>query len=334
MWYCQIRAHGKRVRKALSTNKREAEQMAQEMAVTLRAKKIGLMPGRVPWELFKERYKRYCESDKKWQTTYRDFLAFRMMEKAVHLTDLHQITPELLEHLKSTWQKEGKPLSAVTRGIKSIKTAMRKAEEWGYIKPQDWRTVKVKEPRGRLVYYSVPDYEHLLESCKGYRKTTAILQGRMGLRGGEVYHLLWRNVHLDLHKIHITSTPCQRKCRGCESGNWVPKGGKERWIPIPKDTEAYLRSLPKRQEFVLGDDRPTLNSYQALMKRMLLKASLPGSPHALRHTFASHLAIAGVSLKKIAGLLGHSSIKTAEVYSHLSPESLQEAISALPNVRY
>jgi len=42
--------------------------------------------------------------------------------------------------------------------------------------------------------------------------------------------------------------------------------------------------------------------------------------HKLRHTFASQLAIGGVSIYKIKQWMGHSDIKTTEVYAHLSPE--------------
>jgi integrase len=44
------------------------------------------------------------------------------------------------------------------------------------------------------------------------------------------------------------------------------------------------------------------------------------SPHTMRHTFASWLAIEGVSLYKIKSWLGHSNIKTTETYAHLQPQ--------------
>jgi site-specific recombinase XerD len=53
-------------------------------------------------------------------------------------------------------------------------------------------------------------------------------------------------------------------------------------------------------------------------------------PHDLRHTFASQLVMAGVDLKTIQELLGHSSYKTTEVYAHLAQDRLSDAISRLP----
>ena len=54
------------------------------------------------------------------------------------------------------------------------------------------------------------------------------------------------------------------------------------------------------------------------------------SCHTLRFTFASHLAMAGVSLYTAKELLGHSSIKTTEIYAHLADSHKSEMISRLP----
>jgi site-specific recombinase XerD len=55
------------------------------------------------------------------------------------------------------------------------------------------------------------------------------------------------------------------------------------------------------------------------------------SPHVLRHTFASHLIMAGVNLKAVQTLLGHKSIKiTMDIYGHLTPEHLEASINRLP----
>ncbi|MEA3450146.1 MAG: tyrosine-type recombinase/integrase, partial [Patescibacteria group bacterium] len=51
--------------------------------------------------------------------------------------------------------------------------------------------------------------------------------------------------------------------------------------------------------------------------------------HALRHTFASHLAMRGVSLPTIKKLLGHSNIQTTMQYSHLSPSVLEQAVELM-----
>jgi site-specific recombinase XerD len=66
------------------------------------------------------------------------------------------------------------------------------------------------------------------------------------------------------------------------------------------------------------------------IKAMAEKAGLEGvGVHTLRHTFASHLVMAGVDLATVQKLLGHSSITTTMIYAHLAPDHLRAAVEKL-----
>ncbi|NOY52844.1 MAG: tyrosine-type recombinase/integrase, partial [Deltaproteobacteria bacterium] len=56
------------------------------------------------------------------------------------------------------------------------------------------------------------------------------------------------------------------------------------------------------------------------------------TPHTLRHTFASHCAMAGVDLRTLAELLGHKTLDMVMRYSHLSPKHKQAAVALLNNI--
>ncbi len=337
VWYSDIWVSGKRIQRALSRFKPQAKLMVQEMKDIRRAQKYGGAPKNMSWTFFKERYMQFSKSTKDPQTSYRDLLTFQMIERVNPLKDLSQMTPERLEQIKAKWQEMGKTQSVVTRHVKAVKTAMRKAEDWKFLPLQNWRTVEVTEPAGRIDYYDPPALFRLLELLKQPWQLAAVLMGRCGLRSGEVYFLEWSDVQFEHHRIFFRSKPhLGWKIKGDKSGKKI------RVVPINSrnnSLEVYLKRFQRPSGFVLGPDRPkNLDLFYKLMEDAIKDAGVKthnignGTPHILRHTFGSHLAQRGVPLKVIAELMGHSSVKMAEGYSHLSPVNLSEGVGLLPEM--
>jgi integrase/recombinase XerC len=120
----------------------------------------------------------------------------------------------------------------------------------------------------------------------------------------------------------------------------VGKGGKERLVPvIPAAREAvaaYVAVCP----YALAPEEPLFRGarggalspaiVQKAMQRARMQLGLPATatPHALRHSFATHLLAAGGDLRAIQELLGHASLSTTQAYTAVDAVRLMEVYEA------
>jgi integrase/recombinase XerD len=113
------------------------------------------------------------------------------------------------------------------------------------------------------------------------------------------------------------------------------KGGKERLVPIGDVArDALVRYLetarpPSRSPAVFLSIRGTAMTRQNFWERLVDYARAAGlrgkvSPHVLRHSFATHLLNHGADLRVVQALLGHASLTTTEIYTHVSKERLKK----------
>jgi integrase/recombinase XerD len=120
------------------------------------------------------------------------------------------------------------------------------------------------------------------------------------------------------------------------------KGDKERLVPVgsiaQKHMSIYMGSVRSHQEIKRGfEDILFLNRRGStltrvmiftIIKKLALKAGIKKSisPHTFRHSFATHLVEGGADLRAVQEMLGHESITTTEIYTHLDREYLRSTI--------
>jgi len=106
------------------------------------------------------------------------------------------------------------------------------------------------------------------------------------------------------------------------------KGQKERVVPLAslavEALEAYLNKAPMQSDYIWLNYRADPLSRISAYK--IVKKYLGVSPHVLRHSFASALIIGGADLRVVQDLLGHSSLETTQIYTHIEQKNLADTM--------
>ncbi len=114
--------------------------------------------------------------------------------------------------------------------------------------------------------------------------------------------------------------------------NWVKirfaKGDKERIVPIADEAiealEIYLKARPKASSYLWLNYKGTPLSRISAFK--ITQKYLQVSPHVLRHSYATAMILGGADLRVVQELLGHASMLTTQIYTHIEKEVLRESV--------
>jgi integrase/recombinase XerD len=147
-----------------------------------------------------------------------------------------------------------------------------------------------------------------------------------GLRVSELVELKLNNIYFDVGFLRV-----------------IGKGNKERLVPIGRDALKYLKIFIEEirvhiqvQKGFEGDvflnkrgKRLTRITVFTVIKELAKKIGLNKtiSPHTFRHSFATHLIEGGADLRAVQEMLGHESITTTEIYTHLDRDYLRQVIT-------
>jgi len=171
---------------------------------------------------------------------------------------------------------------------------------------------------------TLQEMKKLIESTNNVKHKLVIkLLYGCGLRVSEIVNLKNENLNFDEDLIHIK----------------LAKGKKDRFVKIPCSVKKDLKNYSELNEdkILFPSNRGgklTKNTIQKIVQNSAKKAGVKKRvyPHLLRHSFATHLLEQGTDLRIIQKLLGHSDIKTTQIYTQISQASIKNIKSPLDNL--
>jgi site-specific recombinase XerD len=168
------------------------------------------------------------------------------------------------------------------------------------------------------------DLRKFFEACSDRDRRLFMSILLTGMRKGEAEHLTWEDVSFELGVVFIREKPDLK---------WQPKTN-ERIIPIsPVLHDVLILQYAKRttDRWVFGNETGNIDTHMLeRLKKTCRRAGIKeATVHALRHSFGTHLRMAGVSLADIADLLGHQDLATTQIYAKVQQEHLRQVVSKL-----
>ncbi|KXK57656.1 MAG: Site-specific recombinase Xer protein [Chlorobi bacterium OLB7] len=247
----------------------------------------------------------------------------------VDIPMLGDVTQREVRGFIAALHKAGQSRRTIGRRLAALKSFTKFCRQMELIEANPTALVVAPRPEKRLpTVLSSNEAEHLMESpdttTPSGKRDAAILEMfySTGLRRAELCGIRLRDVD------HANNTV---KVLG--------KGGKERIVPFGGRATQVLREyLGVRSELATAESPDALfltnrgNPFDGGGIYRVVRRYMKGvteqkkkSPHVLRHTFATHLLDAGAGIREVGELLGHSSLSSTQIYTHVTIERLKNA---------
>lgn len=261
-----------------------------------------------------------------------DLHQFLKYLSAHHISSLHQVTKDVLRSFLSTLLDGGMSRKSVARKIACLRSFFRFAKRHHVTDKNPTLTLVSPKLEKRLPSFLDETavtrmFEALETETPSGRAQSAILEllYSTGMRLSELVNLDLGDLDFSQGIVKVTG-----------------KGSKQRIVPVGRRAlKAVETYLPDRLKLLmqrgLASDESALfitakgeRIYPEAVRRMVKKAISEvselekKSPHVIRHTFATHLLNRGADLRAVKELLGHESLSTTQVYTHVSTEQLKK----------
>ena len=252
----------------------------------------------------------------------RQFLQFLAGHAAgpARLSDIRELRPADLRAFLAARRKDGAGARTLGRGLAGLRSFLRYLEKKGLVNAAGSRAVRSPKPGKSLPKPLTADQALRVASDEGQLAE----EPWIAARNAAVLSLLYGSGLRISEALGLTPSDFPEGIRTLRIDG---KGGKTRIVPLLPATLEAVQTYLKLCPHVVGSQHPLFLGarggplqpaiIQREMQKMRSALGLPetATPHALRHSFATHLLSAGGDLRAIQELLGHASLSTTQVYT-------------------
>jgi len=233
-----------------------------------------------------------------------------------------QVNVDHIRNFVASLARHGYEKRSINRKLSAIRSFYRYLNRHGIVNIQPATAVRsFKLPRKLPTFLTEAEMERLFELTDLSLRDRTILEllYGTGMRASELCNLKLHDIDWEREIIRVHG-----------------KGGKQREIPLTRTALRWLREYVQTGDKIKMDELGlflsrkgipiTTRTLQRIVKKHLMKVSHKTgiSPHTLRHTYATHLLNRGCDLRTVQLLLGHRSIASTQIYTHLTLNELKK----------
>ena len=237
---------------------------------------------------------------------------------------LDRIDTALVDRFRCALVERGLSAKSVNNVLGVLRRLLGTAREWSLLREVPLcRPLRTVAPTIR--YVPERDLQALVAAAESPWRLMILCGARTGLRFSELVELRWDDIDFDARMMHVR----RANVRGIVG---TTKTYRERHIPLTQDLYAALARRRAPCGLVFHCDGEFIRhaaAQDAILRASRRAAIAPVTWHMLRHTYASHLVMAGATLAAVKDLMGHSTIDMTLRYTHLSTDHLRSAVELL-----
>lgn len=332
-WWIDYYINGKRYRKRIGKSRRIAELACKDIEVKIAKKRAGFLVEYKISDWLKEFYK-YIEAHLR-ESTVKSYK--KSLEYFIHFletlpdppTYLSEITPSIIEEFKMERLNQNKKKKTVNNDLSAVRRFLNLAVKRGYLEVNPFQKVEMlkltdkKMPR----FLTKEELNKIYEMLRGEDRDIVRVLANTGMRWGELRHLEWKDIDMENKQIKIREKILHT------GGKWTPKTGENRIIPMNEVVYSILAKKQKTEGFVFTSDKGNMLHMNHVRERLQTACEKLGienvALHTLRHTFISHLIMAGVDIPTVMKISGHRDIRVAQMYMHLARDHIRKAVDRI-----